>query len=239
MTPRARAGQQSKLATIVAALRAHYGAQAPPPASNAFELVLWEMVAYLATDARRAEAFAALRERVGLAPNDVLHADDDVLCEVASIGGKVAVADRAARMRDVAAIVLDEPGGSLDAALSLPLREAKRSLRRFHGIGEPGAEKILLLTRTHRLLALDSNGARALVRIGYGVDNRSYAAMYKSVSDAVRPELVDDFDWLIGAHLLLRRHGQETCKSSAPRCEMCPVRSYCAYGQGGREAVTA
>ena len=146
---------------------------------------------------------------------------------------------RATRMRDAAAIVMDVFDGSLESALSRPLPEAKRSLRKFHGIGEPGAEKILLLTRSQRLLPLDSNGARTLLRIGYGADHRSYSTMYRSVGDAVRAELVQEFDWLIAAHLLLRRHGQEICKASQPRCDACPVSACCAYAASRRETAAA
>ena len=31
------------------------------------------------------------------------------------------------------------------------------------------------------------------------------------------------------AHVLFRRHGQEICKRSAPRCELCPLRGDCAW----------
>src|SRR4051812_38935512 len=50
----------SRLQRIVRALRDRYGTVAPPPARTAFEHVLWEQVAYLATDAKRAAAFTAL-----------------------------------------------------------------------------------------------------------------------------------------------------------------------------------
>src|SRR6185437_12088240 len=117
----------------------------------------------------------------------------------------------------------------LDSVLQRPFAEAKRALQRIYGIGEPGAEKILLLTRAHRVLPLDSNGARTLVRVGYGVDHKNYSTMYRTVRDATASELADDFDWLIDAHLLLRQHGQEVCKTSAPLCESCQLRKLCQH----------
>jgi endonuclease III len=68
-----------------------------------------------------------------------------------------------------------------------------------------------------------------MVRLGYGTDHKNYSTMYRSVREAAASELRDDFDWLIDAHLVLRRHGQEVCKASTPRCEMCSVRGDCAY----------
>ena len=36
------------------------------------------------------------------------------------------------------------------------------------------------------------------------------------------------------AHLLLRRHGKQVCRSGRPRCELCPLAAGCAYAQGAR-----
>ena len=226
------ARKPARLERIVERLDAQHGRQAPPPADSAFALVLWEKVAYLAPDDRRAAAFELLRDRVGLTPDAILHASPRMLREIVAAGGKVGVEERAQRMQDAAALVIDEFGGSLDSVLALPLADAKRALQRIYGIGEPGAERILLLMRAQRVLPLDSNGARTMVRLGYGSDHRNYSTMYRSVREAASRELRSDIDWLIDAHLLLRRHGQEVCRTSAPRCEACSVRSMCAYAKG-------
>jgi hypothetical protein len=53
--------------------------------------------------------------------------------------------------------------------------EARRALQKFPGIGAPGADKILLFTKTHALPALDSNGLRVLVRLGLAKEAKSYS----------------------------------------------------------------
>jgi endonuclease-3 len=118
--------------------------------------------------------------------------------------------------------------------LALPPAEALRALKRFPMIGEPGAEKILLLTRTHPLLSLDSNGLRVLLRLGYGREGRSYAQSYRSVRAATAPEERADYDWLISLHGLLRMHGQRLCRRSAPLCSECPLLPCCDYGRALR-----
>lgn len=218
-----------KLARIVAALRDAYGPVAPPPAATAFALILWEKVAYLATDAKRLVAFRALEQRVGLTPQAMLAANRSDLEAICASGGTVGFAERAKSLHDSAALVVEEFDGDLQTVLMRPFSAAKRALMRFYGVGEPGAERILLLTRSHKVLALDSNGARTMVRLGYGVDDKHYTRTYRSVADAARPELQDDFDWLIDAHVYLRHHGQERCKTTAPRCEACAVRADCAF----------
>ena len=69
----------------------------------------------------------------------------------------------------------------LDGIESLPLRDAKRRVMKFPSIGEPGAEKILMLARTHAVLGLDSNGVRVLTRLGLVDEDKSYAATYRQV----------------------------------------------------------
>jgi hypothetical protein len=47
----------------------HYGSPAPPLSTDPLELVIWENIAYLANDKRRAEAFATLKQTIGTRPN--------------------------------------------------------------------------------------------------------------------------------------------------------------------------
>ena len=131
------------------------------------------------------------------------------------------------KLLDIATIVQDEFGGDLQTALALSLPKARRALQRFPGIGRPGADKILLFTRTHALAALESNGLRVLVRLGLAREGKSYAATYKSAMTAFEPHLERGCPWLIRAHLLLRAHGQEPCKNSAPHCDECALVASC------------
>src|SRR4051812_24279394 len=98
----------TKLARIVRTLRTHYGPQSPPPVKTAFGLVLWEYVAYLAADAKRAAAFAELKKRVGLTARDILAAAPADLREIATLGGNVGAAGRAVHMRTAAELVVGE-----------------------------------------------------------------------------------------------------------------------------------
>ena len=113
--------------------------------------------------------------------------------------------------------------------LDKPLATAKKELREFPAIGEPSAEKILLFNRRHALLALESNGLRVLVRLGYAPEHRNYSTMYKQMQRALDPQLPASCDALIRAHQLLRQHGQELCKRTTPLCGSCPLRANCTF----------
>lgn len=219
---------RSKLQRLVEKLTRYYGPPAPLITTDPFELILLESVAYLASDERREQAFKLLRKRVGTRPPDILAGSAGDLLEVTKMGG-IAAELRAARLREIALIAMTEFGGDLRSALKLPLAKAKQALRKFPSIGDPGAEKILLLTSTEPVAALDSNGLRVLLRLGFGEEKKNYSASYRSAQEAIKNEMVNDCDWLIRAHLTLRQHGKELCKTTKPKCESCPVRADCVF----------
>jgi endonuclease III len=216
------------LKRIVAKLEAHYGKPRPPITTDPFELILLENVAYLVSDARREEAFKALRKHAGARPDRLLSASHDEILTATKLGG-MHPQQRVNRLREIALIAMNEFDGDLSSPLKLPLPKAKKALRRFPSIGEPSAEKILLFTRSYPVLGLDSNGLRVLVRLGFGEEKKNYTATYRSVQEALADQLSEDYDWLIRTHQLLRQHGKDTCKTNEPLCEQCPVKKSCAY----------
>jgi endonuclease III len=113
--------------------------------------------------------------------------------------------------------------------LKLPLPKARQALKKFPASVTPAPTRFLLFARAYPLLGLDSNGLRVLLRLGFGEEKKNYGATYRSVQDAVKDQLGADYEWLISAHVLLRQHGKELCKTSRPLCEQCPVRKSCAY----------
>jgi endonuclease-3 len=219
------------LPQVVECLQAHYGKQKPPKLAGPWEMILWENVAYLADDERRREAFQTLKERVGTEPERLLSAPDEALLEATHYG---ILADQfAKKLRKCAQIALEEFDGDLRPVPKLPFGKAKEALQKFPGIGEPGAEKILLFSQTYPVLALESNGLRVLLRLGFGEEKKSYSTTYRLVQKAVEEELDKDYSWLIQAHLLLRHHGQELCKRTKPECKKCPLAPDCEFYQRG------
>src|SRR5262245_11236738 len=219
------------LPEVIDRLGAHYGKPRPPKLNGPWEMILWENVAYLAGDPSRQRAFQALKKQVGTKPEQILSASEEALLEVTRHG--ILPDQFAAKLRACAKIILEEFDGDLHPVLKLPLAQAKKAFQKFPGIGEPGAEKVLLFTKTHPLFALESNGLRVLVRLGFGEEKKSYSTTYRLVQKAVADELHDGYSWLIEAHLLLRRHGQELCKRSVPACEKCSLAAECCYHQSG------
>jgi endonuclease-3 len=221
---------ESPFQVMVRRLRAAYGRPKPPPTSDPLELIFWENAAYLLTDQRRQKVFELLRERVGFKPRDILAAEPATLLEIAKLGG-MRPEVRVGRWLTIAHIALTEFQGDLRNVLRLPLKQAKKALQQFPCIGEPGAEKILLFSKSHALLGLDSNGLRVLLRVGYGREQKSYSTTYHSVREAIASQIWDKCAPLTKAHQLLRQHGMERCKTSAPICRGCPLTDVCRYYQ--------
>jgi endonuclease-3 len=205
-----------------------YPAVAAPPATGPFALVMWENACYLLPDERRLEVFAGLRQNVGMDAAAIAAASDDVLMALAVRGG-MRPETRVFRWREIARITLEQFGGDLGSILKRPYAEARRALKQFPNIGDPGAEKILLFCGMAAGLPLESNGLRVLVRVGWGREQKNYGAMYRMVQDNLKPELPTDAKQLQEAFLLLREHGRALCKDKHPQCAKCPVASGCDY----------
>jgi endonuclease-3 len=214
---------------IVAALKRHYGDPALPPAEGPFELVMWENACYLLSDERRAAVLQGLRDQIGLDPHKIQNGNREALLTLAKMGG-MRPETRVFRWLEVARITIDQFDGDLSRIVALPYAEAKRALKQFPNIGDPGAEKILLYCGIGPGLPLDWNGCRVLLRVGYGrANSKNYGAQYRSIQEAIANELPKTAAQLARAHLLLRQHGKEICRNTRPRCEVCPVSSMCGY----------
>lgn len=203
-----------------------HGKPRRPLPKRALDWVLWENVAYLVSDERRAEAWRALEERTGLSADGILALPREALSELAALGG-MHPDRRVGKLLAIAERVRDEHEGDLDRALALPLPKARSALKRFPGIAAPGADKILLFTRTAPVPALESNGLRVLVRLGHAREGKSYAATYRAGVEALAPFAERGCAWLIRAFQLLLTHGQALCKNNAPLCDECPLAERC------------
>src|ERR1700687_73411 len=175
---------ETSFRNIVKKLEGHYGRPHPPSLSDPLLLILYESIGCLVDDDRREAAFAALRRQVGLTPTDLLSASTEQLVGITKLGG-IHPELRAQRLKEIAQIVLNDFDGDLRSALKLPLPQAIKELKKFPSIGDPGAEKILLFTKTYPLLGLESNGLRVLLRLGFGQEYKNYSTSYRSVREAL------------------------------------------------------
>jgi len=218
----------SRLAKILDVLEKRYGKPKAPLPTDPYEMLLYTLCGYPASEAACDKAFPVLKRDVGLDPDSILAAPEAKLAQIMRLGGIVPEV-RAQRLKEVAGMVKHVYGGNLRAVMKKPLPEVRKILKQFPTIGDPGADKILLFSKTVPIAAVPSNCVHVPTRLGFGEERKNYAASYKSAQEALRAELPAERAPLLRAYLLLKRHGQETCKANRPRCEECVVSNDCAY----------
>jgi endonuclease-3 len=159
---------------LVDELQQHRERPALPASIGPLELIIWENIAYLASDERRAAAFATLKRSIGTRPEQILAAKHFALTAIGKAGILPDVS--AEKLLAIAKIAHEEFDSDLRSVLKKPMLQAKKALKRFPSIGDPGAEKIFLLTRSYPVMALDSNGLRVLCRVGFAEEQKNYSS---------------------------------------------------------------
>ena len=216
----------TRLQRLLATLDAQDAEAASTTTRDPWHLILLENVVYLAADDARARAFATLLEQTDLDPATLVDCPDEVL--LAACGeGRMASA-QALKLRRCGALFLEF--GAPRELVGLPTAQARKALKRFPGISDPGADKLLMFAGTQPVLALDSNGLRALLRLGYGQEAKSYFTSYKSAQRAAMTELQSDTDAFVRGYMSLRVLGKQTCRNTKPACAACPLRDDCPTG---------
>ena len=155
-----------------------YGKQQPWWPVEPYEFLAWWYCGYPASDAACAKGWEALTREVGTEAEQLLAAKPAKLAGALKAGGMVPEL-RAERLKELAARVQDEFGGDLRAALIGPIAQARKTLKKFHSIGDPGADRILLFGGIAPLAAVPSNCPQVLVRVVRGNDGENYSATYR------------------------------------------------------------
>jgi endonuclease-3 len=137
---------------------------------------------------------------------------------------------RAQRLKEIARRIRSVFSGDLRAGLrALPLAEARAALRKFPGIGDPGADRILLFGDIAPVAAVPSSCPHVLVRIESGREPAAYTAAYAEAQRWLEAHLPGTAGARTRAYLLLQRHGRALCKRTNPKCSACPVAPECAF----------
>ena len=235
------------IARILDALERHYGVQVAVGPGEPYEMILFVNCGYPATDVSCSKGYEALKREVGTGSEAILVVPKAKLARLMRLGGIVPEL-RAERLKTIARIVNEEFGGDLKWSLEkllgdekMPadkrIRRAKAALKEFPVIGEPGADKILLLAGLAPIMAVPSACPGVPQRILFGEEDRNYGAGYRAAQEALAAETPEKFDARQRAYLLLKRHGAEICKRTKPKCELCPISGLCAYFREKRPAT--
>jgi endonuclease-3 len=221
-------GDRLTVSELLNRLEVFYGEQEPCWPSEPYLFLLWWYCGYPASDASCTRGWNELAKRIGTDLSAILAASPAALAAALRPGGMVPEL-RAKRMKEVAARIENEFDGDLHAALTGPITKARRILKSFPSIADPGADRILLFAGIRPVAAVPSNFTGVLARVRYGREEKNYNAGYRQAQRIIDAEIPATFDARIRAYLLLKRHSQELCKRTNPKCDACPVRVACAF----------
>jgi endonuclease III len=223
-----------RITDLLNSLQSFYGPLDPVAPTDPYEFLIWWHCGYPASEERCAKGLNSLTRVTGIAPKQLSVASTAKLVAALKAGGMVP-ALRESRLKEIAARVQREYASDLRTALSrLPVAQARKALKAFPGIGNPGADRILLFSRLAPVAAVPSSCPHVLVRVLHGAEGDKYAAIYAAAQRAVET-LPANFDARIRAYLLIARHAHELCKRSKPLCGRCPLESQCAFASRSRK----
>lgn len=223
---------------ILEQLEAFYGRQEACWPTDPYLFLVWWHCGYPASDAACAKGWESLQESIGVGPPQLLAASIPELTKALTPGGMVP-ALRATRLQAIALRVQREFGGDLRRGLFGPVPQIRKALKKFPNIADPGADRILLFSGIAPVAAVPSNCPYVLVRIQRGMERENYGVTYREAQQAIAREVAENVEARTRAYLLLKRHGQELCKRTNPRCDDCPLSSCCAYHAGKRRGRPA
>jgi endonuclease-3 len=210
-------------------LEAFHGPQLPDWPTDPYRFLVWWHCGYPASDKACAKGWASLTSRFHVDPNSLLAANGAELAEALKPGGIVPEL-RAARLKEIAERVQKEFAGDLSEGFRrLPIAKARTALKKFPGIADPGADRILLFAGIAPLPAVPSNCPHVLLRIQQGYEPEKYSVAYAAAQKMIADAIPEKLDARIRAYLLVKRHGQEICKRTNPKCTICPVVASCAF----------
>jgi endonuclease III related protein len=217
------------LAPILDTLESFYGEQAPGFPVDPYLFLIWWHCGYPPGEERCNRGWKALEAAVGVSAPLLAAARSTRIARALKAGGMVPEL-RAARLRSIARSVLEDYAGDLRAALAaLPAGEARKRLRKFPGVGAPGADRILLFAGLEPVAAVPSASPHVLVRIQCGREGAKYTETYRQAQQLIGTHSPATLTARRRAYLLLQRHARESCKAKNPKCGQCPVSGSCRY----------
>lgn len=182
-----------RVAAVLDRLESFYGRQEPGWPVEPYEFLFWWHCGYPASDLTCGKGWEALKRTVGTEPPRILAAPQAKLAAAVKAGGMVPEL-RAMRLKQIAQRMMHEFGGDLRAGLCGPAGEVRKALKKFPGIADPGADRILLFGQLQPVAAVPSNCPQVLVRIELGLERENYGVNYRDAQKLIEEQIPEQFE---------------------------------------------
>jgi endonuclease-3 len=184
-----------------------------------FETLVTTVLSQNTADINTARAFEALSKRFEITPEALAKAELGDIEDAIKVSGLYK--SKAKTIKQAAITILENYHGTLNPILSLPLEEARQTLKQFPGVGPKTADVVLLFSAIQPTIPVDTHVNRVTKRLGFAPANGDYEVVRKSLQSLYAPSEY------LAVHLLLIAHGRRYCKARKPLCDECPVNAYC------------
>jgi endonuclease III len=184
-----------------------------------FETLIATIISQNTTDTNTKRAFENLSKQFEVTPKMLAEAETEKIEACLRIAGLCKSKGKA--IRSVSKVIVERFGSSLDAVLSLPLDEARKTLLELQGVGPKTADVVLLFSARKPTVPVDTHVNRVSKRLGFAPLDGDYEAVRLNLQKVFEPN-----DYL-ALHLLLISLGRTYCKARKPLCQNCSVNLYC------------
>ncbi len=236
-SPLRPAPSRARVRRVYEALLEHYGPQqwwptaSEDPEEQRFEICLGAILTQNTAWTGAAAALGNLHAAGAMSPEAILDLPHDVLASLVRPSGHFNV--KARKLQAFCEAVIFEGEGSLDVLLDGEADEVRERLLSIWGIGPETADAMTLYAARKPTFVVDAYAYRLFERLGIPLGARRYDVYREALLRHIGPDVWQLNEW----HALIVRHGQQTCRRSNPRCEVCPLRRRCEFARAERGAA--
>ena len=217
---RAFCSEGGPLAAFFDALFRAHGRQHWWPGQTPFEIIAGAILVQNTTWVNAARAIANLRKAKLLTPSAMANVSASKLARLIRSSGYFR--QKARKLKAFVAFLRKEHRGSLAVMFRTPTAMLRQQLLAVHGIGPETADSILLYAGRHPVFVVDAYTRRILQRHGLATGKESYEGLRGLFEKSLPndPQLFNEF------HALIVHTGKGFCRSRAPLCSQCALRSF-------------
>ena len=185
-----------------------------------FKTLIRTIISQATADVNTARAYKELEGRVGITVLSLSRVSREAIEE--SLRSAGLYRNKSKVMKELASVILERYGGSLDFIYGDSLGEARRKLLELPGVGPKTADILLLFCARKPTIPVDTHVNRVSKRLGLVSDRADYEKVRRALQSLYPSEEY------LKVHFLLIYHGRRYCKARRPLCPSCPVRDKCS-----------
>ena len=217
------AAGQKRVAAVMRRLSAKYGTPTWTRSGPALDVLIQTILSQNTNDRNSGEGFRRLKAAFGGWGN-VANAPWQQVADAIRVSGLANIKSR--RIQAILKNLRRDYGTySLEFLKRQSSEEARDYLLAIPGVGPKTAACVLVFSFGMPVFPVDTHIHRVAKRLGL-IDDRMGAAPAHDALQKLVPE-----KWVYPLHMLMIRHGRDTCSARNPKCRECVLRRLCPYAR--------